>query len=147
MGGTMKIEVDIDKISQLVKKSTDIFLSPEGENELVELYKLQEMIEKAIHDAKANLAKKALKLDPDFRSIQGDKVKVAYRAYGSRYRIDLSLLQQLPGNFYKSKTTYSPIPSEVDQFVNEHGTPPMGIIENTREKQLQVTIKKGGRGV
>lgn len=137
----MKISVDTDRVADLQKNGDKILFSPEGEQTLIELYKLAATVEDAIHSAKKQLAESALKLDPNFTSIQGDNVKVAFRAYGARFRIDETRLQEIPKEFYKTKTSYSPEPKAIESFIDEHSAPPIGIIENTREKQIQVRIK------
>lgn len=137
----MIISIDTDRVAKLKVEGDKIVLEPEGEETLIELFKLQETIEEAIKSAKEKIKTTALALNPNFTSIQGDKVKVAFRSYGSRFKIDLSRLQELPKEFYDVKTTYSPNIKNVEEFIDQNGAPPLGILENEREKQLQVTIK------
>lgn len=138
----MIINIDTAKVLELVKSGDKILFSADGEKVIVELNEMQAMIETALHDVKKNIQESALKLDPTFTSIQGDRVKVSYRAYGTRYRIDQTKLQEIPAEFYKSKVTYSPEIKAIEEFVDKQGGLPDGILENVREKQIQITVKE-----
>lgn len=137
----MILVVDTDKVASMSQDGDKILLNAEGEQLLIDLYKIQETVEQAIHDAKEKIKESALAIDPNFLSIQGDKVKISYRAYGARFSIDPTLVDQLPKEMYKVKTTYSPELKAVESFIEEKGGLPVGINENIREKQIQVTIK------
>ena len=138
----MILTIDTNILGKLSQDGDKILMDAEGEKTLVSLYQIADLVEQAIHDAKEKIKESALALDPNFLSIQGDKVKVSYRAYGARFSVDSTLVDQLPKEMYKVKTTYSPEADQVEAFINEKGGLPIGINENVREKQIQVTIKK-----
>lgn len=138
----MIIQIDTQKIADLSKDGDKILLSAEGEKSIAELYEMQALIEQAVSDAKKNIQEAALKLDPNFTSIQGDRVKVSYRAYGARYRIDQSMIAEIPKDFYETTVRYSPVVKTIESFVDKQGALPVGVIENAREKQIQITIKE-----
>lgn len=135
--------INIEKLPQLIEKADSIFISSDGEDILIQLLDLQQQIEDAIDEAKAKIEAKALELDPNFASIQGDRVKVYYRAYGSKYIIEPDRIADVPKELYNTKIKYEADSKAIDAFINEHeGKVPLGIIEKDREKQLSITLKK-----
>lgn len=137
----MKITLDLSTLSNLVKTADKIVFSPEGEETLVNLITIQKQVEDALDNAKLIIESAALKQDPNFMSVQGDKVKVSYRSYGARFKIDESFISQIPENLYTKKTNYTPIPEAVEKHAAEKGMP-LGIIEPERKKQIIITAKK-----
>jgi hypothetical protein len=133
--------IDIESLSKLVSESDQIFISAEGEESLKKLLEIQEQVEKAITTAELLLEQAALTLNPNFSSITGDQIKVYYRAYGARYKIDESFLPHIPKQLYKTLTKYSVIPDEVDKWTLENKGMPVGIIEPERKKQLKFSLK------
>lgn len=138
----MIIQIDTQKIADLSKDGDKILLSAEGEKSIAELYEMQALIEQAVSDAKKKIQESALALDPNFTSIQGDKVKVSYRAYGARYRIDQSKIAEIPKDFYETTVRYAPVVKTIESYVDKQGALPVGVLENAREKQIQITIKE-----
>lgn len=138
----MNIVINTDILGQLSQDGDKILLSQEGEESLIQLYKIQEMVEQAIHDAKEKIKTAALAVDPNFMSIQGDKVKISYRAYGPRFSVDQTMIEQMDPSLYKSSIRYTAETKAVEAFVDEHKGLPVGIKENEREKQIQVSIKE-----
>ena len=78
----MKITIDLDHINRLIQGSKGIVLDHDSEKSILELLKLQETIENAIKVAKTKIKETALELDPNFKAIHSDNLKIAYRAYG-----------------------------------------------------------------
>lgn len=138
----MVISIDTQKIADLSKDGDKILLSAEGEKSIAELYEMQALIEQAVSDAKKKIQESAIALDPNFTSIQGDKVKVSYRAYGARYRIDQSKIAEIPKDFYETTVRYAPVVKTIESYVDKQGALPVGVLENAREKQIQITIKE-----
>jgi hypothetical protein len=141
------MQIDIEKIAELVTKSDEIFLTSKGEQSLVDLLTIQEQVETAIAEAKAKLEAAALKANPNFSSIQGDKVKVYYRAYGSKYYVDESNINLAPKEFYtvESKVTYKIDTKSLEKSIDQTGKVPAGIVEVDRKKTLSFSLKaKGG---
>jgi len=135
------MKIDIDKLNQLVVEGDKILFTAEGEAVLLELFKIQDQVEEAFKAVKLKIAETALKQDPNFTSIQGAKIKVFYRSYGSKYKIDASLVDQVPKELYEVKVSYSAKSKEIDNYAEEHGGVPYGIIETEREKQISITQK------
>ena len=139
------MEIKVEKLSKLVKKADEIFLTAEGEEVLVQLLEIRDQVEKAIDEAETKLEATALKLNPNFKSIQSDRVKVYYRAYGSRYYVDESRLTELDPELYKVVKRYSVETKAVDKWVKEHKGMPVGIVEVDRKKSLKFGLKKGAK--
>lgn len=137
--------IEIENLSKLVADSGKIFLTSDAEDSLVQLLEIQKQVEDAIDEAKATLEKAALATDPNFSSIQSDKVKVFYRQYGARYKIDESLIEEMPAEFYQTKTNYSPNVEAIETWIEEHKGMPYGIIEVDRPKSLSFSLKNGGK--
>ena len=140
-------QIDIEKLADLKADADKIFLSADGENVLVQLLEIQEQVEAAITAAELKLEEAGLKLSPDFSSIQGDRVKVYYRAYGSKYYVDEPNINLAPKELYtvESKVTYKIDGDAVDKWTEEHGGMPTGIIAVERKKSLKFSLKKKGK--
>lgn len=141
-------QIDLEKLNDLVVKADDIFLTAKGEQVLIDLIKIQEQVENAIAEAKTKLEAAALKANPNFTSIQADKVKVYYRAFGQRYYIDEAQVNLAPKELYTSeeKITYKLDTKAVDKWIDQHGGLPTGIIEVERKKSLTFGLKKDKGG-
>lgn len=135
------MEIKIENLEKLVEDADQILLTPEAEQVLVQLLDIQEQVETAIDEAKKRLETAALAKNPNFKSIQADKIKVFYRSYGSRYKIDESLLQYIPQELYTTKTVYSANEKAIEEYTAKKGMP-QGIIEPERPKQLSFSKKK-----
>ena len=138
----MRVGVDTDELRNLVLEGKDIFLKPEGEQALLKLLELKETVEKAIDEAKKVLEEEALRLDPNFKSIQADNVRVYYRSYGSRFKIDESKIAEIPASLYTAKTIYTVNTKEIEAFAMEKGGLPNGILEIERPKQITFSRKE-----
>jgi hypothetical protein len=136
-----KITIDIDAINQCVKNADGLFLELEAEKNLKILLDTQKKIEEAIKKAKEQIEKTALAIDPNFNSISGDKIKIYYRSFGSRFGIDESMIQYLPENLYSKKTSYSVDAKNVEKHIKETGQIPAGIIEFNRPKTISFSYK------
>ena len=137
------MKIDIDQLEKLVVEADKIFLTPEGEKVLIKLLEIRQQVEDAIDMAKTKLAGTALKIDKNFSSIQSSKVKVYYRSFGERYKIDQTYINDIPKNFYKTTVKYSAIADEVEKALEEGKTLPMGIVEAERIPQITFALKKG----
>lgn len=136
----MQITVDTDKVKSLVEDGGKILMSQEAEASLVQLLELQKSVEAAIGDAKKAIEEAALAYNPNFTSVQGEKVKVGYRSFGSKYGIDQATFDKLPPQFYKKKVSYSAETKEVDKYLVEFGSLPLGITKIERPKQISIKL-------
>ena len=133
--------IDIEKLDRLVADADKIFISPEGEEVLVSLLDIRNQVDLAIDEAKKILEESALKLNPNFTSLQADKVKVYFRTYGSKYKVDESHIKDLPEEYYDIKKSYSPKTEAIEGFVEKNGALPLGIIEPERVKTISFSLK------
>ena len=136
------MEIKIENLDKLVAEADKIIITADAEKVLLELLDLQEQIENALKTAKEKIETKALELNPNFQSLRSDNLKVYYRQYGSRYKIDESLVGQIPKNLYETRISYSPIPKEIDKWTREHKGMPLGILEPERPKQLSFSKRE-----
>ena len=139
-------QIDIEKVQELTAKADEIFISPAGEQVLVDLLTIQGQVEAAIDEAKAKLEAAALKVNPNFSSIQADKIKVYYRAFGAKYYVYEARINDAPKEFYtvESKVTYKIDTKALEKHIDATGQMPAGIIEVDRKKSISFTLKKGG---
>ena len=137
----MKISIDTDLVKELSKESDQILISQKGERVLLKLIEIEEQIKEAIKEAKENIKTSALKLNKNFTSVQGDKIKVAFRAYGMRYGIDQSYADKLPKRLIKKVVRLNPDTQAIDDYLDEHGKLPLGVLTPKREKQIVISKK------
>jgi ElaB/YqjD/DUF883 family membrane-anchored ribosome-binding protein len=90
------MNIDLDQIPQLIQDADKILISPEGEESLVKLLEIKKQVQAAIEEVEKKLEEEALKINPLFKSISSDRVKVYYRAYGSLYKVDETRVAELP---------------------------------------------------
>lgn len=138
-------KIDIEKLEKLKLDADKIFLEPEGEKVLVELLEIQGQVEAAIEEAKVKLEESALKINPNFTSIQADKVKVFYREYGTKYYVDESQAELVPEGLVTERKSYSVDSKAVDKWVDDKGGMPTGIKEVERKKSLSFSLKQNGK--
>jgi len=135
------MNIDIEKLNDLVKDSDKIFLKAGGEEVLIEILEIQKQVDEAVRKAELILEEKALELNPNFSSIQSDRIKVFYRNYGEKYRIDDNYLDTLSANFYKVTKRYTVDAKEVEKWTSENKGLPLGIKEVGRKKSLSFSLK------
>ncbi len=137
--------IDIETLDQLVVDADKIFLTPDGEKTLVKLLEIQKQVELAIDEAKSKLEVAALKVNPNFSSIQADKVKVYYREYGAKYYVDETQKDLIPEGLVAEKVSFSVDSKAVEKWVEEKGAMPTGIKEVERGKTLSFSLKANGK--
>jgi hypothetical protein len=142
------MNIDISVLTRDLKEEAGkICIEPEGESILVQLLELQDQVERAIQTAKDVLVVEGSKLNPNFTSIQGDKIKVAYRSYGQRFYIDEDHADLAPTELYTKelKFSYKVDAKAVEKWIDEKGVMPAGINEVDRPKSLSITLKKNAK--
>ena len=142
------MQIDIEKLAELTIKADQIFLTPEGEQVLIDLLEIQAQVVAVIEEAKKKLEATALKVNPNFSSIQANRIKVYYRAYGAKYYIDEAQINLAPKELYQieSKIIYKIDTKGVEKWVDTHGGMPAGLKEVERVKSITFSLKndKGG---
>jgi hypothetical protein len=139
--------IDLEELDKLITEADKIFLTPEGENVLLKLLEIKQQVEEAIDAAGKKLEEAGLKANPNFTSIQADKVKVYYRAWGTKYFIDETMAEQVPVELYQKeiKTIYKVDSDKVDDWTQQHGGLPVGIKEGQRDKKITFSLKAAGK--
>ncbi len=140
----MKMTIDTDQIALVSKDAEKIFISKDGEEQLIQLLEMQEMIEKAIDEAKKLIEEKGLTINPYFKSIEGDRVKVSYRYFGVKYYLEDDKLDQVPAEMYTKEITtkYKVNTDIVEVWAEKNKGLPFGITESNRKKSLNIALKK-----
>jgi len=137
----MKITIDtkefenMDTIFDHNMKMNSLFLSEEAEDFLLEILEWKEKVDGLYEKARERMKEEAEKRK-GFKSIKSKNIKISYRFFGSKYKIDDSKIDQIPKEFYKKSVRYNPKAREIDDFVEEKGKLPFGVDETKRHKQL-----------
>lgn len=133
------------KLENLTEDAGEIFISPDGEQVLIDILEAEEKINEIKERAKLKLAEAALKVNPNFSSIQADNVKVYYREYGAKYYLDESQRDMVPEGMVEEKISYSVNTKAVEDFVKKHNGMPTGIKEAERSKTLSFSLKNSAK--
>lgn len=139
----MIISIDTEKIAQLVEKADKIFLTPEGENELAEFLTIQDLVEMGKEDIRERLEAAGQAFNPNFSTIQGDKVKVTRREYGAKYTIDPSHAEEVPAEVLDVEMKRTVNTKALEAWANNNdGKLPYGVIIRERPKTISFSFKK-----
>lgn len=136
------MQIDIEKLEQLVDNADGIFLSREAEEVLIAFYKIKKQVEEAEKIIKQKLLDTGMRHSPHFKEICGQHVKVSYQPYGAKYSVDTALIENIPKNCYRVDTKYVPEAKSIESYKMEYQRLPDGIIANERKKSVRVAIKK-----
>lgn len=90
------MNIEIEKIPELVAKADEIFFSPDGEKVLAEFLRIKDQVDEAYETIKKTLDEAGLKHDPNFKKIRGDLVSVTRKSYGSKYFVRWDDADKLP---------------------------------------------------
>lgn len=138
----MKLTIDLDDLVKLTKDGSKIILDPSAEEGIIKLLEAQKKIEEAVEELKAKIAEEGLKHDPNFKSVESDKIRIWYRYYGGRFQIDEGRINEIPESLYKVTKKYYPITKAIDEWTAQGDKDlPLGIIERERSKKLSIDYK------
>jgi hypothetical protein len=138
----MKLTIDLDSLVKLTKDGSKIVLEPSAEESIIKLLKLQHKVETAIEKLKEEIASEGLKHDPNFKSVESDKLRIWYKFYGSRFEIDPNRIDEIPESLYREQKRYYPITKAIDEWTAQGEKDlPMGIVERERAKKLSIQSK------
>jgi len=138
----VKITVDLDELKQLVQDSGQIFLKADGEQALLRLLELQELINGAVDQARSTLEEEALRLNPNFTCIKADNLSVHYRCFGPKYELVEQLLPELEPSLYITRSSCSVNTKAVEAILKTTGELPRGVIERERSKRITFATKE-----
>lgn len=134
------ILLDSDQIAELCKTSEGFALDQSAEESLVKLLDIQDQINKFVEEVKTKIAENASKVEPDFTSISGDRVKLEYRSFGAEFEMEN---EDLVDTMFKN---YKPPKAEIDtkavkEYLKLTGNLPLGIKQRERKKTLIIKRK------
>lgn len=139
-----KITVDLGEIKFIADEAGKLVLNKEIDVELKKLLDLRDTIEAEIDRAEANIEQAGLAFNPIFKSVGGDFVKASYRAFGQKFYLDETKLDQIATDFYTKEVTtkYKPNTDVIEKWAENAGVLPEGIIQPPRPKKLSLGLKK-----
>lgn len=136
------IQIDAKNLPVLAETGGKLVFEAKAEDAIYDLLRLEEAVKQAILYVKDRIEEAGLSVNPNFTSVQGDKIKAGYRSYGAKYRLDNSLVDKVPSGLVEEvvRTTYQLAPAKViDDWRAEHdGKLPLGIDEIERPKQISI---------
>jgi len=133
------ITINPKDIGILQNEGGQLLFKKKAEDSLIKLLMIKEMIDSAIDNAKLQIAEAGMALDPGFKGIEGEKIRVGYRRFGEKYEYDWKKKDEL-GAFLTKKEYYKVNSDKVDEYLTEVGEMPDGITEKDREKVLTIKL-------
>ena len=134
-----KLLLDSELITNACIDAQKFAISAEAEKSLVQLLDIKEKIDEFVETVKDGIVKEALKFDPNFTSISGDKIKLEYRETGSKFALVDN--ETVEGRFVTMAERMSVKTDEVEQYWQQHGVLPAGITCKERKKTLIIKRK------
>lgn len=138
----MQITFDTDLLAEVKEESGNLFLTPEASDKIASFLEFKKQIELFEDEMKEEIKKRASEFDPNFKSITGDKCRVSYREFGTKYTIDPSLTKEMDVSLFDIDVKFKPNSVAIESFVKENGGIPYGVIEKERNKSISITLVK-----
>ncbi len=132
----MQISIDTKHIEKLAGNAEELFISPSGEQHLVELLDIKAKVDEAVEEAKLNLEEKALEINPNFQSIRGEQIKISYRSFGAKYQIIEDRIGSIPEELIEKHTKYTLNQKELKAYIKTNRKLPQGITSTDRAKKI-----------
>jgi hypothetical protein len=127
------IKIDPNEIVELEAESGQLVMKPSAEKSLMRLLELKQMVDDALERAKAMIVQSATALNPDFRGLEGEEIRIIFRSYGEKYEYDWTKKDSLKP-FLTEKIYYKVDSKKVDEYLEKVGELPEGIKEKERSK-------------
>lgn len=134
-----KLVLDSEQITNACIDAQKFAISADAEKSLVQLLDIKEKIDEFVETVKDGIVKEALKFDPNFTSISGDKIKLEYRETGSKFALVDN--ETVEGKFVTMTERLAVKTDEVEQYWQQHGVLPAGITCKERKKTLIIKRK------
>ena len=126
---------------EIIKGSADDFaLNPEAEPYLIKLKEYEQALEEIEKVVKERIFETGTAISPDFKGVEGSRIRLRARKYGNRYKFELNKRDVLEP-FLERKETYSLIGKKVDEYIKEVGELPDGVYEADRPTQVSISLK------
>lgn len=134
------IKLDFDEV-KLVEEADGIVLNRGQEKMLVQLLQAKENIDRALEMIKEAIGRAGEKIDPSFKGLKNDKFSFMYRVYGSKYRVDEEVGEDnIASYLLEKRVSYRLKSQDVDQYVEEFGELPYGVVERDRSKKASLKL-------
>lgn len=134
-----KLLLDSELITNACIDAQKFAISAKSEKSLVQLLDIKEKIDEFVEIVKDGIVKEALKFDPNFTSVSGDKIKIEYRETGAKY--GLIDHETVDGRFVTLTERMAVNTDEVEQYWERHGILPAGVIRKERKKTVIIKRK------
>lgn len=128
----MRVTIETQNVERLSTEGENIFLSPEAESEILKLLAMKDLIEKVEADLKERLLAKAKELNPNFKKLVSDNLRIYARSYGAKYYVDESQIEMIPEDLYKTEV----------EVVADNKTPVSDLIEKVKSLGWEVKATK-----
>lgn len=129
-----------DDLEVIKKEGEDFALNPDAEPYLERLEEYKQAIEDIEDYLKEKIFEVGFAINPNFKGVQGDKVRIMARKYGAKYKFVLNKREKLEP-FLTKKEWYNVDSDKVDQYLEEVGELPDGIYEADREPKVSISLK------
>lgn len=138
MDKAITIKVDPKNLITLQDDAKKLVVKPEAEDALLKLMEIRDNIDEAIDMVKDEIAQQGNKIMPGFSGVESEKLRVLYRAYGSKYSFVKGI--KCPEEFVKTSERSSVDSKAVDEYLREHGELPEGVQVADRSKSLSISV-------
>jgi hypothetical protein len=128
-----------DEIDRLAKESCELIFKKEAEEQLIKLLEIKKQIDEVIENVKEKIKQAGESILPNFKGVEGKRVKAIYSYHGSKYEIQD---KEKARGFYQEVVYVKPDTKTIDNYVKEVGELPEGIITKEREKSLSLRLKE-----
>jgi len=130
-----EIVIKIDEVKNLSKEGGKFVFKRDAEEQLNKLLELQEFINEQVEIAKKAIIEAGTAIDEDFSGAIGENISANYRYYGDRYGYN-NVHTAKP--FLKEITFYKVDPEKIDNYLEEVGELPEGVVFKERTKSLSI---------
>jgi len=136
------ITIDTDQIIEFSKQAGNLVIKKEADEYLYKLLTLQVLIEQAINNAKNKIEEDACRIDPNFKTINGNKTRAMSRVYGYKYAIDPSTGEKATEDGFATKEVkFRAVTDKIEEFMKEKGQLPLGVQANIRKRTTSLSLK------
>ena len=133
-----EIVIRPDEITSLAAEGGKLLFKREASENLAKLLRLQKLVEEAVNGAKEAIIEAGVALDPGFSGVHGDEVSATYRFFGDKFKnadTDIAMPFLKKVEFYKVDS------KKVEEYLEEVGELPAGILPKGRTKSLVFRLK------
>ena len=127
------------EIVALSEKAGKLVFDKGADEALAKLLEWQNKINEIVTQVAFKIEEAGISLSPDFKGVLGGKTKAVRRLYGDKYTYDKSR-RDIVKPYLKTITFYKPDSELVENYKENKGKLPDGIIEKEREPKLKLSL-------